>query len=219
MAEAIWASEHCCTPASFAAAPGGQAGREAGQVLVAVVAGQAHLEGRVGAGVVVQRTGLKARIEGRGAAGQGPPSTPRSIVVVALRLDRLPGGGVLGVVGGVGDEAGGRGVLPAGGRGDQRGAGAFAEVQLEAVIGQLGQAFEGADQPAGARVGLDPARLLDDDAALGDAGDDVEGYQGVEGIVVGGGDVEGALQRLGDQRGGARDRADLGGLRAAFPRC
>ena len=42
--------------------------------------------------------------------------------------------------------------------------------------------------------------LLDQDPALGRAGDDVEGEEGVEGVVVGGGEVDGAFDRFFEQR-------------------
>ena len=50
---------------------GGQDEGEAAHVLFAVSAGQAHEEGRVGAGLVVQGAGFEARVEGGGARGAG----------------------------------------------------------------------------------------------------------------------------------------------------
>ena len=72
---------------------GGQHEGEAAHVLFAVTAGQAHLEGRVGAGLVVHGARLKAGVEGGGAGGAGAAVTPRSIVKVALRSTTSEGSG------------------------------------------------------------------------------------------------------------------------------
>ena len=73
-------------------------------------------------------------------------------------------------------------------------------------------------EPAGARVGLDLAGLLDEHAALGQAGDQVQRDQGALGVLVGLGEIERAFDRPFDQRRVADDAAELGGLRAALAR-
>ena len=85
--------------------------------------------------------------------------------------------------------------------------------------GQLGEVVEGGDQLAGVGVGLDFAGQLDDDAELGVLDHHVEGDQGVEGVVVGLGDEERALEGLSSSSGGSASiDADLRGLRAALAR-
>ena len=96
--------------------------------------------------------------------------------------------------------------------------GAFAEVQGDVGVGQRRQAFEGGDQLPVCGVGLDPAGLLDQGAAFGCAGDEVEGYEGAVGVLVGGRQVERAFDRFFQERGVGDDRAELGCFGAAFPR-
>ena len=67
-AAAIWASGQLADAGELAEHAGRQGGVEAGQVLVAVAAGEAHVEGRVAPGGVVSEPALKARVEGRRAA-------------------------------------------------------------------------------------------------------------------------------------------------------
>ena len=105
----------------------------------------------------------------------------------------------------------------AGGRGDQRAAGALAEVQAEGGEGQLGDVVGGGGELSGERVGFDPQRLFDDDPELLALDHHVDGDQRVPGeVLVGLGDVEGALEGVGDERAFDFHRADLGGLRAAL---
>ena len=82
--------------------------------------------------------------------------------------------------------------------------------------GQLGHVFGAGDELAGERVGGHLERLGDEDAQRGVRDDHVEGDQGVQGVFIGLGDEQGALQGLAfQQRGFDFDRADLGGRRAA----
>ena len=78
------------------------------------------------------------------------------------------------------------GVGAAGRRGGERAALAFAEVDVEVRVGQLGQVVEGGGELPGGRIGVDPAGDLDQDPALGRLGDQVEGEQGAEGVLVAG---------------------------------
>lgn len=70
-------------------------------------------------------------------------------------------------------------------RGGERRGGALAELEGELVEGLLGVFEEAGGQLARHRVRFDPAGGLDDDAAVGDLGDNVEGQQRVEGVVEG----------------------------------
>ena len=54
----------------------GQDEGELAHVLFAVLAGQAHDEGAVGAGLVAQGAGFEARVEGGGALRAGAAVTP-----------------------------------------------------------------------------------------------------------------------------------------------
>ena len=62
-------------PASLPVRPGRQGGVDAGEALGAVFAGELQDEGRVGAGLGVDRAGVEGRGVGRwaSAAGQAPP--------------------------------------------------------------------------------------------------------------------------------------------------
>ena len=57
------------------------------------------------------------------------------------------------------------------------------KLTVEVGVGELGQAVEGGGQRAVAGVGDDLAGELDQDAALGRLGDQVDGDQGVEGVL------------------------------------
>ena len=149
------------------------------------------MEGRQaarGAGGVV---GARDHLEGRGR-GHRRPARPR----VELGPDL---------------------VGAAGGRGDERAAGALAEVQAEGGEGQLGDVVGGGGELSRERVGFDPQRLFDDDPELLALDHQVDGDQRVPGeVLVGLGDVEVALEGVGDEWAFDFHRADLGGLRAAL---
>ena len=81
--------------------------------------------------------------------------------------------------------------------------------------GQLGDAFGGGDQLSGLGSGSTFMRLGDLDPQGGVLDRQIEGEEGAEGVFIGGGDVEGALQGFFDDRAFDFDRADLGGFRAA----
>ena len=70
-------------------------------------------------------------------------------------------------------------------------------------------------QPTGLRICLDQPRQFGDDARLRVVDADVEGEQRVEGVLVGGRQVDDAFQRVTDHRRGVDPRgADLRGIRA-----
>ena len=60
-----------------------------------------------------------------------------------------------------------------------------AEVHFEVGVGELGQVVEGRRESAVAGVGVELAGDLDQDAAIGGLGDQVDGEQRAEGVVVG----------------------------------
>ena len=68
---------------------------------------------------------------------------------------------------------------------------------------------------AGDRVVFDFERLLDEDAQGRVLDHDVEGEEGAEGVLIGLGDEEGAVDVFVQERGFDFDRADLGGVGAA----
>ena len=150
-----------------------------------------QVEGGVGAGVGVEGAALGAGGEGRRCrAGQAPPPIPVLTWVKVSRLDAVRSGAQPGRAG-----RSGWWQAPQAGGGDQRGALAFAEVDVEVGVGELGEVFEGGGELAGGRVGFDLAGDLDEDAALRRLGDQVEGDQGVEGVVEGLGEEDRALER------------------------
>ncbi len=100
----------------------------------------------------------------------------------------------------------------------QRAALPFAEVNREVGVGQLRQVVEAGGQPAAGRIGVDPARHLDEDPTLGVLGDQVEGQQRVERVVAGSGDEQCTLDWRFEERAANREVADLRGVGAAGAR-
>ena len=124
--------------------------------------------------------------------------------------------GVAGGPGGgrrVGGEGRGGGVGAAGGGGLQGGGGAAEELEVEVGEGDRRVVFEGGrDLPVLGEGDL--AGQLDEDPRLGVVQGDVDGYQGVEGIVEGVGEVDRAGHGVVDQRRVDRHRGDLRGVGA-----
>ena len=97
----------------------------------------------------------------------------------------------------------------------ERAALAFAEVDVEVGVGQLGQVVEGGGQAPGRRIGVDPARDFDQQAALGRLRDQVEGEQGAEAVLVRGREEHRAFDRAFDDRAFDDELADFGDIGAA----
>ena len=195
--------------------PGRQGGGEAGQVLIAVAAGEAHQEGRVGGRTVGLGAGRETRLKGRGPGGRtGAPAHAGADLKARGGADRVRG------VGGGGEQQPGL-VVSAVARGDQRRAPALAQVHAEVRDRLLGEraavaALEGRHQLPGEQVGLDLAREGHPHPQLGFLQRHVDGDQRAEGVGVGGGDKDRAPQDLPfEQRRFDFDRADLRFGRAA----
>ena len=187
---------------------GGQGGRELGQVLFAVAAGDPHLKGAVVGGGVAQGAGFEAGVEG------GRPGRAGRVAGAGDDLEARAAGDRGAARGGIQRRRGLK--APAARRGDQRGAAAFAKAQAKVREGLLGDVFGDPDQLPAERVGADLDRLHQEDPQPGVLDHHVEGDQGAEGVFVGLGDEERAAQQLfGQKRGLDFDRADLRGRRAA----
>ena len=145
--------------------------------------------GGVGADVGVDAAGDRRR--GRRAASRRRGQGPASIPVV----DRRVGGDAAPATPcGPGGQRHRRLVAaPAARRGDQRRPLAGAEVDFQVGVGELGQVVEGRGQVAVAGVGVELAGDLDQDAAVGGLGDQVDRQQRAEGVVVRRGEVERAV--------------------------
>ena len=125
--------------------------------------------------------------------GQGPPL---GLTAEAKELDGL----ALGACGADhGVRVRGGGVSAADRRRDQRGAGAFEEVEIDVFDRQLRVVGEVGGELAGGRVRFDTAGELGDDAGLGVLDVEVEGEERAERIVIGGGEIDRAVQGLGER--------------------
>jgi hypothetical protein len=88
-------------------------------------------------------------------------------------------------------------------------------VDVQVRVGKLGQLVEVRGQAPVAGIGVDPPRHLDEDAAVGLLGDEVDGDQRAERVVEGGGEEDPAVERVFEQRALDREVADLRGVGAA----
>ena len=111
-----------------------------------------------------------------------------------------------------------RRVVAAGGRGRERAALAFAEVDVEVRVGQLWQVVEGRGQAAGRRIGVDPARDLDQDPPVRRLRHQIEGQQGAVAVLAWRGEEHRAFDLAVDDRAVDREFTDFGLVGAACPR-